>query len=167
MASTPRNGEPGGGAAQLPEHRALLRHMRSAFLSEVGARTVYAHLAKRRGREDLQLLLERLAQESEQILDRLRALMIGLGGVPKRTSLRRRFLAAALARLAPVIGIRPILQLCQHAEETVAGWYLRYAAFLCETRDEAPARICEELAGAKRLHAQALSAWLSNLRRLD
>ena len=167
MSIPPVIREAGTRPTPLPEHRALLQDMRSALLSEIGARTIYARLATRGIREDLRLLLERFEQESEQILERLGALMSDMGGVLPHTSLRRRLLAAALARLAPVIGIRPILRLCQHAEETVSRWYASYSAFLAEIGDEDRSRTCQELSVAKLLHAQALSAWLSNLRRLD
>ena len=141
--------------------------MHLALLSEVGARTIYERLASRAGREDLGSLLERIAQDSERILERLRELMIELGGDPPRTSLRRRLLASALARLAPVIGIHRVLRLCEQAEETVSRWYAQYAVFLDRIGDAQRSRICQQLAAEKRLHAQALSAWNSNLVHLD
>jgi hypothetical protein len=165
VTSAAGSDERGEETAPRVEHRTLLRHMHSALLSEVGSRTVYARLSKRRSHGELAQLLERLEQESAQVHEKLRVLMESLGGDPPRSSLRRRLLAEALAALSPLIGIRRVLRLCQHAEETVSRWYASYSAHLAEIGHAESARLCQELSLLKLLHAQALSAWVSNIRR--
>ncbi len=147
--------------------QALLADLRYAILSEVGARTLYGILATKTKREDLRSLLTRLELESERVLERVRALADGLGGGRLRGALRRRLLATALARLAPLIGIGRILRLCQQAEETVSRWYASDSVYFASRGDHERAALCRELCLIKQVHAQALATWLSNARHLD
>ena len=84
-----------------------------------------------------------------------------------RGRLRRRVLATGLAWLAPIIGIGPILRLCQQAEETVSRWYASDSGYFAELGEHARATLCRELCLIKQVHAQALATWLANARRLD
>jgi hypothetical protein len=88
-----------------------------------------------------------------------------MGGRPRRTSLRRRALARVLALSSRVLGAPLVLRVCQNAEETVGRWYADYGLFLVRIGDVERARECDALAVTKRLHSQALGAWVTNLRR--
>ena len=154
-------GPPDRGAS----YRSLLRDMRLALLSEIGARAIYDHLSRHVKDPDLQALLVEHNETGAQNVERLRELMIGLGARPRRTSFRRRALARALALASRVIGVRVVLRIVMNAEETVSRWYQEYAMFLLRLGDEPRARICQELSGVKSRHAQAVGAWVSNLAR--
>jgi hypothetical protein len=139
--------------------------MDDALLSEIGARAIYLHLARRYRRDDFQSLLLRLNEEGAESIARLQALMRDMGGRPRRTSLRRRVLARALAMLSSVFGLRFVLRICMDAEETVARWYAEYALFLMRLGEIERARTCEDLGRVKSRRAQTLSAWVTNLDR--
>ena len=115
--------------------------------------------------EELASLLARLNEEGAESVARLQELMRGMGGRPRRTSFRRRALARALALASRATGVRPVLRICHNAEETVGRWYVQYGQFLRRLGDEPRARECEDLSRVKRLHAQALGAWITNIRR--
>lgn len=146
-------------------YRSLLRDMHLALLSEIGARSIYDHLGRIARDPELRAVLERLNHQGAESVTRLRELMIGLGGRPRRTSFRRRALARALSWTSRVTGMRPALRICQNAEETVSRWYAEYEIFLARIGDAERARVCGELARVKRLHSQALGAWVSNIHR--
>lgn len=146
-------------------YASLMKDMRLALLSEIGARAIYDHMRRRAGDPDLEELLTRLNQTGAESVARLQALIRDLGGRPRRTSFRRRALARALAMSSRVTGRRIVLRICLHAEETVGRWYGAYAQFLLRLGDVERARTCEELRRVKRVHAQALGAWVSNMRR--
>ena len=59
----------------------------------------------------------------------------------------------------------PLLRICHNAEDTVSRWYGDYQNFLLSLGDRERAGVCGRLAITKRLHAQALAAWISNLKR--
>ena len=151
--------------SSVPDHRALLRDMNYALLSEIGARSIYDHLGRRTRDEALGSVLGNFNCDGAEAIERLRALMIGLGANPPRTSLRRRVLARGLAATSGLTGTRLVLRICLNAEETVARWYAQYAIYFGESGDGERTRVCEELAASKRLHAQVLEAWVQNLRR--
>ena len=145
-----------------PAYRSLLREMKLALLSEIGARSIYDHLGRRAGNGELRRVLVHLNETGAERVARLRELMQGLGARPRRTSLRRRALARGLALGSRLIGIRPVLRICMNAEETVGRWYAEYALFLARLDDRERARVCEELSQAKRRNAQMLGAWVHN-----
>jgi len=139
--------------------------MKLALLSEIGARSVTDHLAHRVDDEELRSMMLRLNQEGVEVIDRLRGLMIEIGGRPRETSLRRRALARLLVLLSRVIGVRFVLRVCMNACETVARWYGQYQVFFTQLGEDERAALCGELAETKRRHALALGAWVSNLAR--
>ena len=147
-------------------HRALVRDMKLALLSEIGARSIYDHMGRRVRDEELRGVLAHLNEAGAESVRRLRELMIDLGARPRRTSFRRRALARGLAFASRVIGVRVVLRVCMNAEETVGRWYREYAHFLLNLEDPERAQVCQELATVKQQHAQALGAWVSNLRRV-
>lgn len=145
-------------------HASLVADMRLALLSEIGARAIYDHLARHVRDEVLRGVLVQLNHEGAEAVERLQGVIASLGARPKRTSLRRRALARVLALSSRVIGVRPVLRICLHAEQTVARWYSAYAHFLLRMGDEEPARTCGELERLKLRHAQVLGAWIQNAR---
>lgn len=150
---------------QAASYHSLLRDMRLALLSEIGARSIYDHLRRCVKDPELRALMVEHNETGAANVARLRGLMISMGARPRRTSFRRRVLARALALASRVIGVRVVLRVVMHAEETVSRWYQEYALFLMRLGDEPRAQVCQELAGVKQRHAQALGAWVSNLAR--
>lgn len=151
--------------AELKRARnSLVEDMRLALLSEIGARALYDHLARHARDQVLVGVLGQLNREGAASIERLRALMIQLGARPRRTSLRRRALARGLAVSSRVVGLRPVLRICLHAESTVARWYSAYSHYLLRMGEENGARTCAELERVKLRHAQTLGAWIQNLR---
>lgn len=142
----------------------LLRDMHLALLSEFGARSIYVHLGRLVRDPELHNMLQRLNEDGAGNVTRLRRLMIDMGARPRRTSFRRRALARALAYLSVVTGPRPILRICQNAEEMVGRWYGEYALFLTRLGDPSRARELEILRRNKTLNAQQLGAFASLLR---
>jgi len=135
--------------------------MHLALLAEFGAHAMYGFLSRRSGDPELSNLLARFhAEEAEQI-EKLRALMLVLGGNPPTHSSRRR-LAARLLYLSTWIGGRRLaMRLCLESEETIARWYAQYAVFLGEAGFVEHARTCGALSLTKRRHALALQAWVA------
>ncbi len=146
-------------------HRSLVREMRHALLSEIGARAIYHHLLRVVRDEDLAVVLERLNQEGVQLVEGVQVLIRELGGKPRRTSFRRRAMARGLALGARLSGPRPVLRICLNAEETLARWYSEYAHFLYRLGERERALTCERLSLAKQRRARVLGAWVHNLRR--
>lgn len=156
---------PGPSPGELAKARAsLVRDMKLALLSEIGARSIYDHLRRHVRDEELRAVLVQLNEEGAESVRRLRELVQELGGRPRRTSFRRRALARALALASRVIGVRIVLRICLNAEETVGRWYQQYALFLLRLDDPERARVCQDLARVKQTHAQTLGAWVTNLR---
>jgi len=145
--------------------RALLKDMRQALLSEIGARSIYDHLSRRIRDPELRALLVHLNLEGLRSVEQLRELMRGLGGHPRRTSFRRRAMARALCACSRILGPRLVLRVCVHAEETVSRWYAEYSAFFLASGDRERARAFGQLSIEKQLRGRALGAWVTNLRR--
>ncbi len=157
-AAEERNAAPGSRLGPA-ERRALLDDMELALRSEFGALALYPWLARRARDEELAAVLHSLAADERQLVADLRQLMAELGAHPPHGNLRRRMASAALVALTPLFGLRVALRLSLDAEETVARWYDRQAAFLAQQREYALARRCEALALAKRRHAQTLTTF--------
>ena len=153
--------------SRFPEEarRALLKDMAQALLSEIGARSVYDHMSRRVSDPELQGLLHLLNRDGERGVARLQEQMRSLGARPRRTSFRRRAMARALTWASYGIGVRSVLRLCAHAEESVSRWYNEYSAFFLAHGDRERARLFRDFSLEKQLRARALGAWISNLRR--
>jgi len=139
--------------------------MKLALLSEIGARSIYDHLGRFVRDVELRALLAKLNEEGVDSVAELQALMRSMGAKPRRTSFRRRALARLLALSSRVVGPRIVLRICHNAEDTVSRWYGDYQNFLLSLGDHERAEVCGRLAVTKRLHAQALAAWIANLKR--
>jgi rubrerythrin len=143
-------------------HPSLLADMRLALLAELGARAVYERLGRRaRGKELVKVLAGLHAEEVEQV-ERLRGLLVELGGRAPLRSRRRAFTAALLCLASYPLGVRFALRVCCDAEATVARWYGEYAQYLAANDRADAARRCEDLALTKRRHAQVLQAWVEH-----
>ncbi|MFT5734440.1 MAG: hypothetical protein ACJA0P_001200 [Planctomycetota bacterium] len=146
-------------------YRSLVADVKLALLSEIGARSVFDHIARRARDEELATVAARLNDDGVELVARVQELIRSMGGKPRRTSFRRRALARVLVYGVPVTGPRPVLGLIRHAEETVARWYAQYALFLVRIGDHERARAFEELRAIKERHAHALGAWVDNIGR--
>ena len=149
----------------LESYRSLVKDVELALLSEIGARAVFDHIARRSRDGDLGRMAEGMNREGIDLVARVQELIREMGGRPRRTSFRRRALARLLVRGAPIIGPRRILRIVRDAELTVGRWYAEYALFLVRLGDEERALAFEELRAAKERRAMALSAWVDNLAR--
>ncbi len=147
----------------MADHRALLEDMVLALRSEFGARALYPLLRRRTRDVELKRVLERLAEDERELVERVRTLMRGLGAKPPAGRFRRRVAAWVIVAATLVFGLRFALRLCQDAESTVARWYTEYRAHFAELGDVERARVCEELAGIKRRHASWLETWVQNV----
>jgi len=150
---------------QRRAYRSLLRDLRRTLLSEIGARAVYDHIARRARDPELARLATELNQEGVDLVAAVQELMRSMGGRPRRTSLRRRALARLLVMSTRVTGARPALRLIRSAEETVSRWYGDYAVFLVKLGDHERAAAFEELRLVKQRRALILGAWVDNLVR--
>ena len=161
--------ERGGGrpipSEQLGAYRSLLKDLRRTLLSEIGARAVYDHIARRARDPELAGLAVELNEEGVDLVATVQDLMRGMGGRPRRTSLRRRALARLLVQSTWLTGARPALRLIRSAEETVGRWYGDYAQFLVRLGDHERAAAFEELRLVKQRRAMILGAWVDNLAR--
>ena len=105
--------ERGGGrpipSEQLGAYRSLLKDLRRTLLSEIGARAVYDHIARRARDPELAGLAVELNEEGVDLVATVQELMRGMGGRPRRTSLRRRALARLLVQSTWLTGARPAL----------------------------------------------------------
>ena len=101
---------------------ALLVDMHLALLAEFGAHAMYGFLARRSEDVELSSLLARFRTEEEEQIDRLRQLILALGGNPPTSSRRRRFAARLLYLATWFGGGRIAMWLCLESEETVARW---------------------------------------------
>ena len=146
-------------------YASLVKEVKLALLSEIGARAAYYHLAKRTQDEELEALLLRLNSDGAEVVKTVQELIRGMGGTPRNTSFRRRALARVLAQTTRLSGMRPALRLCHNAEETVSRWYAEYGQFLLRLRDVERAQLFQQLSVRKRRNASALGAWITNLRR--
>ena len=146
-------------------HRSLVRDVKLALLSEIGARAVFDHIARRSSDEALANLALEMNLEGERIVAEVRALITDLGARPRHTSFRRRALARLLVHGAPILGVRRVLRLIRDAEATVARWYAEYAHFLVSIGDDARAARFDALRAAKERRASNLGAWVDNIVR--
>lgn len=146
-------------------YRSLVKDVKLALLSEIGARSVFDHIARRARDQGLAQVAHQLNGEGVDLVGQVQELIREMGGKPRRTSFRRRALARMLVYSAPVVGPRPILRLIRHAEETVGRWYAQYSVFLVRLDDEPRARAFEELRLMKERRAMALGAWVDNIGR--
>jgi len=139
--------------------------VRIALLSEIGARALTDHLARKVRDHELQRLASVLNTEGIALVAEVQQLVRDMGGRPRRTSLRRRALARALVAARHVLGLRAVLRLLQHQEESLARWYGEYAQFLARIGEHVRAASFEKLCATKRRRAAAVSAWVSNMAR--
>jgi uncharacterized protein (TIGR02284 family) len=139
--------------------------VRIALLSEIGARALTDHLARKVRDPDLQRLASTLNQEGIELVTELQQLVRDMGGRPRRTSLRRRALARALVAARHFIGLRAVLRLLQHQEETLARWYGEYAHYLARIGESVRAASFETLRATKLRRAEAVATWVSNMAR--
>jgi len=146
-------------------YRSLVKDVKLALLSEIGARAVYDHIARRAKDPDLSAMAEGMNREGIDLVARVQELIRGMGGKPRRTSFRRRALARVLVHGAPILGVRRVLRVIRDAEQTVGRWYAEYAVFLMRLGDEPRARAFEELRAQKERRAMALGAWADNIVR--
>lgn len=142
--------------------RALIADMELALRSELGARTLYPLLRRRTSDPELRNVLERMAADERELVQRLRALIQGLGGHPRKRSFRRWLASWAIACATLPFGLRFALRLSQDAESAVARWYGAYRDHLRSSGDAERARACEGLLETKLLHAQWLDTWVQN-----
>lgn len=146
-------------------YKSLVRDVKLALLSEIGARAVFDHIARRAGDEELKAVARELNDDGIALVESVQELIRSMGGKPRRTSFRRRALARVLVYGAPITGPRSALRLIKHAEETVARWYARYAMFLVQIGDHERAQAFEDLRATKERHAQIIGAWVNNIGR--
>lgn len=146
-------------------YRSLVADVKLALLSEIGARSVFDHIARRSRDQELATVATRLNEDGIYLVARVQELIRSMGGKPRRTSFRRRALARILVHGVPVTGLRPPLRLIRHAEETVARWYAQYAVFLVQIGDHERAQAFEDLRAIKERHAQTIGAWVNNIGR--
>lgn len=151
--------------APAASYAALVKDVKLALLSEIGARAVFDHIARRARDEQLARMAEGMNREGIDLVARVQELIRGMGGKPRRTSFRRRALARLLVYGAPVLGPRRVLRVVRDAELTVGRWYAEYAYFLVRAGDGERARAFEELRSVKERRALALGAWVDNLAR--
>ncbi len=146
-------------------YRSLVSDVKLALLSEIGARSVFDHIARRARDPELAPAAAELNEDGIEVVARVQELIRSMGGKPRRTSFRRRALARVLVHGVPVTGPRPVLRLIRHAEETVARWYAQYALFLVRIGDHERAQAFEDLRLIKERHALTIGAWVNNIGR--
>ncbi len=152
-------------AARRRALASLEADVRIALLSEIGARAVTDHLARKVRDEDLRRLAIALNDEGRGLVAEVQQLIRDMGGQPRRTSFRRRALARALVAARHVVGLRTVLRLLLHQEETLGRWYAEYAQFLTRIGEDVRARSFEALRQAKERRAQAVATWVQNMAR--
>ncbi len=145
----------------------LVRDMRRALRSELGAYSLYSLLPRVTRNRELRRHLVEMRQDEALIVDEVCALMASLGGKPERSRWTRSVAAWLITLATPVVGIRFALRLCHESETAVARWYAEYAAFLASLGDRERAIAFGELSTKKRLHATRLSAFVTNLVSAD
>lgn len=143
----------------------LVRELRSALRSELGARTAYSSLAWRLKGTELETVLLRMHAEEEQVILELRGILGQLQARGRRRSLRRWSAAWGLTLATFLTGSRFALRTCGEAEEAVSRWYREFERIFAEHEDVDAAQAFGRLARIKQLHAQTLLAWIENLPR--
>jgi len=144
-------------------HAVLLREMRLALYSELGARAIYADLARLTRDAELRGVLEGLVLEQQAQLERISSVMQALGARPPLRSLRRRLLAGLLALTAPLVGRRLVLRICAQAADKAARWHAYFQLCLLHAGLDEHAAACAHLSETRRRHARVLDAWVWNL----
>lgn len=147
--------------------QALLDDLELALRSELGARTLYPLLKKRTRDSELRRVLDCMAEDEHQVIERVRALVEGMGARARRRSFRRWLAGWAIFFATFLFGLRFALRLCHDAVASVARWYGTYRAYFVEQGDAERARECDELAQIKARHAQWLQTWLQHARFRD
>jgi hypothetical protein len=135
-----------------------------ALRSEIGARTLYPLLRRRVRDPQLKDVLGTMAKNERRMVERVGALIEGLGGRGRTWSFRRWLASWAIFCGTFVFGLRFALRLCQDAEASVARWYATHRAFFVEQGDAERAHECDALAQTKLRHAQWLQTWLQHSR---
>ena len=91
-------------ARPAASYRSLVRDVELALLSEIGARAVFDHIARRSRDVELGRMAEGMNREGIDLVARVQELIRELGGRPRRTSFRpARPLAAAVFAMRAVI----------------------------------------------------------------
>lgn len=139
--------------------------VRIALLSEIGARALTDHLARKVRDPELQGLASALNEEGISLVAEVQQLVRDMGGRPRRTSFRRRALARALVALRHVTGLRVVLRLLLHQEESLARWYGEYAHYLARIGEPVRAASFERLRSTKRRRAESVATWVTNMMR--
>ncbi len=139
--------------------------VRIALLSEIGARALTDHLARKVRDDDLQRLASTLNEEGINLVAEVQQLVRDMGGRPRRTSFRRRALARALVAARHLVGLRAVLRLLQHQEETLARWYGEYAHYLARIGETVRATSFDRLSTTKRRRAEVVATWVTNMAR--
>ncbi|MEL6430491.1 MAG: hypothetical protein AAFU73_07360 [Planctomycetota bacterium] len=153
------------GAARTSAFRSLGSDVKLALLSEIGARAVFDHIARRASDPDLAGLAAEMNREGIELVQEVQDLLRTLGVRPRRTSFRRRALARFLVHGSPILGVRRVLRVIRDAEITVSRWYAEYALFLLRLGEVELAERFEALRAAKVRRAGNLSAWVDNVAR--
>lgn len=136
-----------------------------ALLSEIGARALTDHLTRRVRDDDLRRMAHALNQEGIELVADVQQLIRDMGGRPRRTSVRRRCLARLLVAARHVLGLRTVLRLLHHQEQTLGRWYGEYAVYLGRIGEPVRCAAFERLRAAKLRRAAAVSAWVENMGR--
>ena len=135
--------------------------MRAALLSELGTRTFYRLMSRRARDAELAQVLAQFHDEQCDQIDRLRTVILELGGSAPARSFRRA-LMARLLYLATFCGASRIaLRFCYESECAVMRWYRRHADFLAAVQLHGARRSSEALALTKERHARILEAWVA------
>ena len=143
----------------------VARDVKIALLSEIGARAVTDHLARKVRDPELRALAVQLNEEGVGIVAHVQQLIRDMGATPRRTSFRRRALARGLVACRRLVGLRSVLRLLQHQEETLSRWYGQYAVFFYEIGEDVRAASFEGLRATKIRRSQAVGAWVQNMAR--
>ncbi len=143
----------------------LQRDVCLALLSEIGARALTDHLARRVRDEDLRRLATGLNVEGLELVAHVQQLIRDMGGRPRRTSLRRRALARLLVAARHVVGLRTVLRLLWHQELTLSRWYGEYAHFLAWIDEPVRAASFDTLRATKQRRAAAVATWVEHMGR--
>ena len=98
------------GPVPAASYRSLVRDAKLALLSEIGARAVFDHIARRSRDAELGRMAESMNREGIDLVARVQELIREMGGRPRRTSFRRA-LARLLVHGAPVLGPRRVLRI--------------------------------------------------------
>ncbi|MBK7874395.1 MAG: ferritin-like domain-containing protein [Planctomycetes bacterium] len=147
-------------AARAPA--ALFDDLDEALRSEFGARVIYGLLARSERDEELARLFATLADEQHAQIERLRSLIVALGGRARAACRRRTVLAHALHAFRFVGGRKFALRLCHDAQASLEYRYHGVGRYLAAIGTVALAESAGTLATTKGRHARALLTWLEH-----